>query len=275
MSFIYNATGELTKITNVETFDNTVENFISFPTIPASSGTGMASPNPVSFGQPSTKNSTTSKSTVSVARENVGGQQATIMPTTSKSTVSVARENVGGQQATIMPRFRGQDFLAINGSLVLDGAIKATNFIKSDGSNLKEIPILKNNYIMPKEIIYNADGTVQMKKLELAGGLKVGGYIIGNMPDTRNENKTPNEYRLKMGKGQIKEFKSASTIGLNISGVNYGVLTTTVPWPDNSGGNVFQNFEASYGGFRHIAKRNESSGSSWTPWAIMKIGNKN
>ena len=34
---------------------------------------------------------------VSVARENVSGQQATMAPTTSKSTVSVARENVGGQ----------------------------------------------------------------------------------------------------------------------------------------------------------------------------------
>ena len=31
MSFIYNATGELTKITNVETFDNTVEHFLGIP----------------------------------------------------------------------------------------------------------------------------------------------------------------------------------------------------------------------------------------------------
>ena len=79
----------------------------------------------------------------------------------------------------------------------------------------------------------------------------------------------PDEYRLKIGKGQIREFKSASTIGLNISGVNYGVLTTTVPWPDNSGGNVFQNFEASYGGSKYLAMRNESNGSSWTSWLVL------
>ena len=199
-------------------------------------------------GQQATIMPTTSKSIVSASRENVGGQQATMVPTTSKSTVSASRENVGGQQATIMPttsksivsvatkrmpKLKDQDFLALDGNLVLDGTIRANNFIKNDGSELTEVPVLRNKYVIPKEIIYKADGTVQMKTLELAGGLKVGGHIAGNMPDTRNENRTPDEYRLKMGKGQIREFKSASTIGLNISGVNYGVLTTTVPWPDN------------------------------------------
>jgi len=85
------------------------------------------------------------------------------------------------------------------------------------------------------------------------------------MPDTRNENKTPDEYRRKIGKGQIKEFKEASAIGTRLRGF-YGVLTTTVPWFDKTGGNVFQDFEASYRGKRYVAKRNESNGTSWTNW---------
>ena len=56
-----------------------------------------------------------------------------------------------------------------------------------------------------------------------------------------------------MAAGQIKEFKRASTIGVSTP-ARYGVLTTTIPWPDKSGGNVFQDFEASYRGKRYVAK---------------------
>ena len=376
---------------------------------------------------------------VSVSTENVTGQKVTMEPSVKKTVSKIKSKK--------MPQLKDQDFLALDGNLVLNGTVKATNFIKSDGSEVKEVPILKNNYIIPKEIKYNADGTVMMKRVtvgklktdslisenvtsknlavvgdmqftggnnwtlhtpddkrralyiapskeanklewewsnqtvfnadgsveikklkvkeqvdadsiksrtkteiigpmhfydkttkgndsdhykiekirhsannnelrvtlhddanesmtiygdscrggkcqddskaklghkfsadgtfhhngtgKIKGNIKIGGHIIGNMPDTRNENKSPNEYRSKMGKGQIKEFKRSSTIGVTIPGNGFGVLTTTVPWSDTSGGNVFQDFEASYRGVRYVAKRNENNGTSWTPWVIM------
>ena len=42
----------------------------------------------------------------------------------------------------------------------------------------------------------------------------------------------------------IKEFKATSRLGLNRGAYgNYGILTTTVPWPDISGGKVHQNLK--------------------------------
>ena len=60
-----------------------------------------------------------------------------------------------------MPEMKDQDFLAMDGNLVLKGVVKASDFIKEDGSKLSAVPVLKNNYILPKDIKYTAGGKLK------------------------------------------------------------------------------------------------------------------
>jgi len=107
----------------------------------------------------------------------------------SNETKELSQEEITQQEEKSVqeiPKLKDQDFLAMNGNLVLDGVVKATDFLKSDGSKVKEVAILKNNYILPKDIKYTAGGkleTVELKsnsvnaeslktrKVEIAGPL--------------------------------------------------------------------------------------------------------
>ena len=283
MSFIYTATGNFINKT-VESFNNTIENLENIDNetsspkkcwtiIPDGCSKKLSETDkPTDWFIDPYANELTCKHERKNAFNNYCKNKSTKQVWSNSSPKTTVMPN-SSPKTTVMPKMKNQDFLALDGNLVLNGVIKATNFIKADGSQLKEVPILKNNYIIPKQITINGD-TVRIDKVN-TNELKVNGHIMGNMPDTRNVNLMPKQYRSKIKKGEIKEFKKSSAIGVNISGVTFGILTTTVPWPDTSGGNVFQNFEASYGGVRHIAKRNESNDSSWTKWVYIDSGFKN
>ena len=167
-----------------------------------------------------------------------------------------------------LPKNKDQDFLALDGNLVLDGVVKATGFLKKDGTPLTEVPVLKENYVMPKDIKYTAGGNLEFKSAKTesvtTNNLRVNSFIKGNLPDTRNENKNPDEYRKMVGKGKIQEFKTASKVDVSAGG--YGILTTTVPWPDTSGGKVFQRFEKDNGDKITVWERTEKDKTSWNSW---------
>ena len=353
----------------------------------------------------------------------------------AKEPVQVEEETVQVEEKSVkqLPKLKDQDFLAMDGNLVLDGVVKATNFIKTDGSEVKEVPILKNNYILPNDIKYTAGGkleikelksnsvdseTMKTKKAEIAGplhlydkttkgddsdaykiekvrtapnknqlrvvlhddpdesmaiwgnscangkcgddnkakeahkfdvrgnvehkghlsvasnnvnhiknpngltritrhgimfggandgkeinsaqitagvhegnslnivgmssdknwrnravtmwaekGFKINGYIKNNMPDTRHVNENPQQYRSKMQKGVITEFKQTATVGLNRSLYgDFGVLTTTVPWINTTGGLVHQKFESVFRGRKCVCERYEVNNTTWGPW---------
>ena len=98
-------------------------------------------------------------------------------------------------------------------------------------------------------------------------GFKIHGFIKNNMPDTRNINATPQQYRNKMQRGVITEFKSTSRLKLktNLYGMS-GVLTTTVPWQNRRGGLVYQKFESVRKGQKCICERVEERVNRWGPW---------
>lgn len=84
------------------------------------------------------------------------------------SNESVQEEDAQQEEQSVqeMPKLKDQDFLAMNGNLVLDGVVKASDFLKSDGSKVKEVAILKNNYILPKDIKYTAGGKLETVELK-------------------------------------------------------------------------------------------------------------
>tara|TARA_B100000768_G_scaffold148241_1_gene142115 strand:- start:11634 stop:13466 length:1833 start_codon:yes stop_codon:yes gene_type:complete len=75
------------------------------------------------------------------------------------------------QEPKKMPKMKDQDFLAMDGNLILKGVVKASDFIKEDGTKIKEVPILKNNYILPNDIKYTAGGILETSKFK-TGDLK-------------------------------------------------------------------------------------------------------
>lgn len=187
-----------------------------------------------------------------------------------KETTGTANASSAGLGS--LPKNKDQDFLALDGNLVLDGVVKATGFLKKDGTPLTEVQVLKENYVMPKDIKYTAGGNLEFKSAKTesvtTNNLSVSSFIKGNMPDTRNENKNPDEYRKMVGKGKIQEFKIASKVDVSAGG--YGILTTTVPWPDTSGGKVFQRFEKDNGDKITVWERTEKDKTSWNSWNLTE-----
>jgi hypothetical protein len=88
-------------------------------------------------------------------------------------------------------------------------------------------------------------------------------------PDTRSTNGSPQTY-WSQGPGVYPEFKVATAIGIP-GGSGFGMLETTVPWWDPSGGSIVQEFKQG----TNVRKR-QSTGSTdwrqgaaatWGPWA--------
>lgn len=77
--------------------------------------------------------------------------------------------------------------------------------------------------------ITTAQTTADGVKTDLANN-----YTKKTLPDTRNDNQTPEWYMTNYPRQIISEFKYSSKIGL--SGETYCTLETTVPWTDSSGG---------------------------------------
>lgn len=74
-------------------------------------------------------------------------------------------------------------------------------------------------------------------------------YTPKTIPDTRNDNQSPDWYIKNYPKQNITEFKYCNVIGLSSYGETYCSLTTSIPWGDRSGGYPKQNakVDTSYG----------------------------
>ena len=85
-------------------------------------------------------------------------------------------------------------------------------------------------------------------------------YQTKTIPDTRNDNQSPEWYIQNYPKQVITEFKSTSVIGL--SGETYCTLTTTVPWSDSSGGYPKQNAKVGTKEYWRVG----TSNTVWGAW---------
>lgn len=88
--------------------------------------------------------------------------------------------------------------------------------------------------------------------------------------DTRSTNQLPSWYYANYPKQEVREFKTASAIG--VSGSNFGILTTDVPWVSSSGGSVKQTFRIN----NEVFKREGST--TWNAWVnhdTMAVNAKN
>lgn len=69
---------------------------------------------------------------------------------------------------------------------------------------------------------------------------------------------------LNNGMGQYKCFVNTPDLGVTaIEG--YGVLTTTKPWRDGTGGGLYQHFETPH----TIQKRFQIDDNTWSPWSVI------
>ena len=80
--------------------------------------------------------------------------------------------------------------------------------------------------------------------------------------DTRSTNQLPSWYFTNYPLQEVREFKQVPTMGIG-SGT-YGILTTNVPWRDDSGGTVKQKFETNTE--THVRQSN-SAGTAWGAWS--------
>lgn len=84
-----------------------------------------------------------------------------------------------------------------------------------------------------------------------------------DVKDTRNDNQNPQWYITNYGTKQreVKEFKLAKTLGLSTNS-SYGLLITTIPWEDPSGGWPRQTFEWNQKRYH----RDGTSATAWSSW---------
>lgn len=85
------------------------------------------------------------------------------------------------------------------------------------------------------------------------------------IPDTRNTNELPIGY-WQRGSGVYSEFKDSSAVG--VPGGGFGVLETTVPWYDPSGGPILQEFKQGTA----VKKRSSTGPGGWTEGAKSTWG---
>jgi hypothetical protein len=78
--------------------------------------------------------------------------------------------------------------------------------------------------------------------------------------DTRTTNDSPLTYWAK-GMGVYPEFKSAASLGLPTTGGAFGMLETTVPWEDATGGPIVQEFKQG----TSFKKRQSTITYNWQP----------
>lgn len=88
-----------------------------------------------------------------------------------------------------------------------------------------------------------------------------------SIPDTRNDDQTPQWYWTNYTRKKITEFKYATTVGLTVAqvGNTYGTLTTIVPWTDSSGGPIRQIMEGTSEANTYV--RVSTSTTTWGAWA--------
>jgi len=101
-----------------------------------------------------------------------------------------------------------------------------------------------------------AQTTANSVKTDLANN-----YAKKTIPDTRNDNQTPEWYITNYPKQIVTEFKYCSKIGLSAS-ETYCALETTVPWSDSSGGYPKQLAKV---GSKHYW-RIGTSATAWGAW---------
>lgn len=101
------------------------------------------------------------------------------------------------------------------------------------------------------EILIGSFGTVMSNyytKSDADGAIAAGAQTISastvqqalQLPDTRDVNQPPSWYWANYPRRKVQEFKTGSVLGSPGGATGYGVLETTVPWSDNSGGVIIQ-----------------------------------
>jgi hypothetical protein len=81
------------------------------------------------------------------------------------------------------------------------------------------------------------------------------------IPDTRNTVELPSAFYAR-GQGVYTEFKDTAAPGFFPDGSGFGILETTVPWPESSGGSIIQDLRIGINRY----KRASTGPSTWTVW---------
>ncbi|AND75265.1 tail protein [Acinetobacter phage vB_AbaM_ME3] len=84
------------------------------------------------------------------------------------------------------------------------------------------------------------------------------------LPDTRDVNQPPSWYWANYPRRKVQEFKTGSAIGSPGGITGYGVLETTIPWNDSSGGYIIQVWTA--GDSLNTHTRFSVGTTGWSPW---------
>lgn len=84
------------------------------------------------------------------------------------------------------------------------------------------------------------------------------------LPDTRDTNQPPSWYWANYPRRKVQEFKTGSAIGSPGGATGYGVLETTTPWNDNSGGAIIQVWTV--GDSLNTYSRYSIGTTSWSAW---------
>ncbi|GEM_PF-319153 len=87
---------------------------------------------------------------------------------------------------------------------------------------------------------------------------------LNTVLDTRNVNSPPSYYWANYPRRSVREFKLRTVVGVP-AGPTYGVLTTTVPFVNNTGGVIQQVFVSSDEKFSY--SRTSTSTTAWSAWA--------
>ena len=90
--------------------------------------------------------------------------------------------------------------------------------------------------------------------------------IANTIPDARDANELPSWYRKTYPKQVVREFKNRAKIGAPGS-TTYGILETTIPWADKSGGIIIQVFSSSDGTYE---RRGSADDTTWGTWRTIE-----
>jgi len=81
------------------------------------------------------------------------------------------------------------------------------------------------------------------------------------IPDTRNIVELPSAFYAR-GQGVYTEFKDTAAPGFFPTPSGFGILETTVPWPESSGGSIIQDLRLGLNRY----KRQSTGPSTWSVW---------
>lgn len=125
------------------------------------------------------------------------------------------------------------------------------------------------------EVLVGSFGTVMNNyytKADADGAIAAGAQTISSsnvqqalqIQDTRNDNQPPSWYQTNYPRRKVQEFKFGSSIGSPGGTTVYGVLETTIPWSDSSGGSIIQSF--SVGDSLNTYTRYSINPTTWSAW---------